>query len=226
LVLQQWLFKFGYGAQFPLAPPAVAQSEHYRNLRQVPGIISTQIPPRNTLLDFDKFPIAPSERRFFGIGQGNLRVTPLQVANAMAAIARRGVFRLPRLFIEDPNDSETSGLADTVAAEVPLGISPATLDTIYEGMSAVVNEQGGTAATAFTPGGLAEKGVKVYGKTGSTEKPDHAWFAGFATDANGRSIAVAVVVEGGQHGSSDAAPIARDIFHFCIEEGYLGRTPN
>jgi cell division protein FtsI/penicillin-binding protein 2 len=142
----------------------------------------------------------------------------------MAAIARRGLFKLPRLFIEDPNDSQASRLAHSTAAEVPLGISLRTLDTIYDGMSAVVNEQGGTAANEFAASGLAERGVKVYGKTGSTEKPDHAWFAGFATDAQGRSISIAVVVEGGQHGSSDAAPIARDIFHFCIETGYIGQA--
>ncbi|MHC4623535.1 MAG: peptidoglycan D,D-transpeptidase FtsI family protein [Planctomycetota bacterium] len=221
-VLQQWLFKFGYGAQFPLAPVAVARAEHYRNLRQVPGIISTRIPPRNTPFDFDKFQIAPSERRFFGIGQGNLRVTPLQVANAMAAIARRGQFKLPRLFIEDPNHSETSSLTDSVGAEVALSISPRTLDIIYDGMSAVVNEQGGTAATAFAASGLAEQGVKVYGKTGSTEEPETAWFAGFATDTQGRSISIAVVVEGGQHGSTDAAPLAKEIIRFCADEGYIG----
>ncbi|MHC4574245.1 MAG: peptidoglycan D,D-transpeptidase FtsI family protein [Planctomycetota bacterium] len=223
-VLQQWLFKFGYGAQFPLAPPHAARSERPRNLRQVPGVISTRIPPRNTPLDFDKFPIKASERRYFGIGQGNLRVTPLQVANAMAAIARRGVFRLPRLFIEDPNHSQ--GSPDNFETEIPLGISPGTLDTLYDGMRAVVNEQGGTAAKEFAHSGLAERGITVYGKTGSTEKPDHAWFAGFATDTRGRGIAVAVLVEGGQHGSRDAAPLARDIFRFCIEEGYIGQAQN
>jgi cell division protein FtsI/penicillin-binding protein 2 len=70
---------------------------------------------------------------------------------------------------------------------------------------------------------LAAEDVKVYGKTGSTERPEHAWFAGFAQDSSARKIAVAVVVEGGQHGSSDAAPLVRDIIQFCIEAGYLGK---
>jgi len=93
-------------------------------------------------------------------------------------------------------------------------------------MSAVVNEPGGTAYTEFAPvlASLAEQGTKVYGKTGSTEAPDTAWFAGFATDSAGRSIAIAVVVEGGQHGSSDAAPLARDIIQLCIDAGHIGQT--
>jgi cell division protein FtsI/penicillin-binding protein 2 len=89
-------------------------------------------------------------------------------------------------------------------------------------MSAVVNEPGGTAYKEFANSTFAEQGVNVFGKTGSTERPDHAWFAGFAEDSGGRSISVAVIVEGGQHGSSDAGPLARDIIRFCIDTGYLG----
>ncbi|KPK42575.1 MAG: hypothetical protein AMJ65_07440 [Phycisphaerae bacterium SG8_4] len=66
--------------------------------------------------------------------------------------------------------------------------------------------------------------MKVYGKTGSTERPFHAWFAGFAADSKGRKIAVAVVVEGGQHGSSDAAPLAREIIQLCIQAHYIGES--
>jgi cell division protein FtsI/penicillin-binding protein 2 len=91
-------------------------------------------------------------------------------------------------------------------------------------MSAVVNEPGGTANKEFANSGLASQDVKVYGKTGSTEKPDNAWFAGFATDSANRKIAIALIVEGGQHGSSDAAPLARDIIQFCIDSEYIGKN--
>ncbi len=64
--------------------------------------------------------------------------------------------------------------------------------------------------------------MKIYGKTGSTEGPENAWFGGFAIDSKGRKIAFAVVVEGGQHGSSDAAPIANEILQSCIQGGYIG----
>jgi len=218
-VLHHWLYEFGYGRKALCAPAvfeagAVSVTDRLgpRNFRQAPGIISSGNPERI---------IVPEDRRWFGIGQGNLRVTPLQVANAMAAIARGGEYKLPRLFmaetIDDPNDSQLNSL--------DLNISPQTLALIHDGMSAVVNESGGTAYKEFAPviGALAEQDVQVYGKTGSTEKPDHAWFGGFATDSSGRSISIAVVVEGGQHGSSDAAPLARDIIQFCIEAGYIGQ---
>jgi len=149
------------------------------------------------------------------MGQGNMRATPLQVANAMAAIARGGILKQPRLFKEN-RDLEG----------VDLGISQQTLQVIYDGMSAVVNEPGGTANKEFAYSGLGEQDVKVYGKTGSTEEPEVAWFAGFAEDSKNAKLAIAVVVEGGQHGSSDAAPLAREIIQFCIEAGYIGKALN
>ncbi|MBA7647446.1 Peptidoglycan D,D-transpeptidase MrdA [subsurface metagenome] len=219
--LQQWLFKFGYGHGIPLAPNFRASSIEHRDFRQALGIISSSI-PGDEISNLEQLPpLKKGERRFFGIGQGNLRVTPLQVANAMAAIARGGFYKRPRLFLEGPQEPAS---IENRESSIYLNISPQTLAVIYDGMSAVVNEPGGTAYTEFAPvlAGLARQGTKVYGKTGSTEAPENAWFAGFATDGAGRSISIAVVVEGGQHGSSDAAPLARDIIQFCIDAGYIG----
>ncbi len=212
LVLQQWLFKFGYGRVSSLA----RAGDGARDLRQAAGQISTT-PAKSTISFFEQLPpLKKNERRYFGIGQGNLRATPLQAANAMAAIARGGLYKTPRLFTDNTDDSKFSSTS--------LDISPESLDIVRDGMSAVVNEPGGTAYKEFGPVSFAEQDVKVYGKTGSTEEPDNAWFSGFAEDSTGRSVAIAVVVEGGQHGSSDAAPLARDIIQFCIEAGYIGRT--
>jgi len=214
-VLQQWLLAFGYGRQIRLSCPVSRASNHEpRNFRQASGIISS-INPESAITSFEQLSLLKrSERRYFGIGQGNLRATPLQAANAMAGIARGGLYKAPRLFMGDTDDSKF--------ASTSLNISPETLAIVRDGMSAVVNEPGGTAYKEFSPASLAEQGVKVYGKTGSTEEPDNAWFCGFAEDSTGRSIAIAVVVEGGQHGSADAAPLARDIIQFCIEAGYIG----
>ena len=222
--LQQWLFEFGYGQDVLFLPKWIAESadtELARNFRQLSGTISSRIPSDAILRFEDVPPLRERDRRWFGIGQGNLRVTPLQVANAMAVIARDGVYKLPRLFL----DSQELSIGYQ-ASSIDLGISPETLDVIYDGMSAVVNEDGGTAYTAFEPilTTLAEQDVKIYGKTGSTQAPEHAWFAGFAKDSTNRSISIAVIVEGGQHGSSDAAPLARDIIQLCIEEDYIGKS--
>ena len=233
-VLQQWLYKFGYGRTIPTFQIRNSQSD-IRGLRQAAGQISSLIARRSSLVlsplslaargqghePVDLPPLAETERRLFGIGQGNLRVTPLQVANAMAAIARGGVFKQPRLFREM---SDLECPAANLEPE-PLGISPQTLEVVRDGMYAVVNESGGTAYKEFAHSGLPDQGVQTYGKTGSTEAPEVAWFAGFARDSGERSIAIAVVVEGGQHGSSDAAPLARDIIQFCIDAGYIGNPP-
>jgi len=228
LVLQQWLFKFGYGRNILFPPPSIANAEISRNFRQLPGVISNTIPAA-AISSFEQVPpLSKSERRWFGIGQGNLRVTPLQVANAMAVIARGGFYKNPRLIVESPQEPESTSTSSNENREpsIYLNISPQTLDVVYEGMSAVVNESGGTAYQEFEPilASLAEQGTKVYGKTGSTEEPEVAWFAGFAEDTAGGSIAIAVVVEGGQHGSSDAAPLASKIIQFCNELGYIGKS--
>jgi penicillin-binding protein 2 len=249
VVLQNWLFRFGYGRPLPLEPvgfdacePGTEQATN-RHFRQAQGQISNR-PASDTITSFEQVPpLEPSERRWFGIGQGNLRVTPLQVANAMATIARGGVYRPVRLldYSEQPTDGnddtmtgqdvnqpKVSNLADfnnVPWGNVNLNITTRTMATVYEGMHAVVEEPGGTANREFASAlpMFSSHGIRVYGKTGSTSQPEHAWFAGFARDGARRAIAVAVIVEGGQQGSSDAAPLARDIMEFCIEAGYLGR---
>jgi penicillin-binding protein 2 len=209
-VLQQWLFAFGYGHKIALEPDEVV-----RRFLQVPGIISSEN-PRGGIKNLEDIPpLNKGELRYFGMGQGNFRVTPLQVANAMATIAREGLYKEPKLILKP-------AVGDTMS--VSLNITPYVLSVVHDGMFAVVNESGGTAHKEFQSmlDYFAQAGVKVYGKTGSTENPDHAWFGGFAKDKTGRSIAIVVLVEGGQHGADDAAPLARDTIQFCIENGYLG----
>lgn len=207
--LQKWLFNFGFG-QNALDITEFDNNCPIRSFRQVSGIISSSVPQGNDL-PFEQLPgIDPAERRFFGIGHGNFRTTVLQVANVFATLAREGVFKKARILASQPAD-----------AGYKLGLNENILSIIYDGTHAVVSEQGGTAYKQFADSGFEEKGIKVFGKTGSTEKPYNAWFAGFAKDRNGRAIALAVLIEGGQHGASDAGPIARDLLSFCIELGYL-----
>jgi len=212
--------RFGYGRKILQGPGSFNESRRdfaadTAIQMQLQGVISS---PDAYAQPGQLPPIMASEKRLFGIGQGNLRVTPLQVANAMAVIARGGLYKPPSLFMRDVDDSDHD--------PVDLGIHPETLALVRDGMYAVVNEYGGTAYKEFQHSGFAEQDVTVYGKTGSTEKPDNAWFAGFAEDSQGRSLAIAVVVEGGQHGSADAAPLARDIIQFCIDAEYIGQISN
>jgi penicillin-binding protein 2 len=227
VVLQNWLYRLGYGRKTSLGvrPSAFDTDDalfegrgpwaELRDFRQYAGRISN-VRPDEPVTSFEQMPaLEPGEKRWFGIGHGNLRATPVQVANAMATIARGGVYLSARL-IADPCATEQEA--------IDLKISSSTLAVVYEGMRAVVEEGGGTAYREFSTAltGFAARGVRVYGKTGSTQRPEHAWFAGFAKDKAGRTIAIAVVVEGGQQGSADAAPLARDILQFCVEAGYIG----
>jgi penicillin-binding protein 2 len=236
--LQQWLFKFGYGRDLIFVPQLLDdpnRSEIERSFNQSSGIIWSGR-SRGTFTSVEEMPsIRPAERKMFGIGQGNLRVTPLQVANAMAALARGGIFKRPRLFSSLVTRDSQLGPGDSTSREMgatsqepgeDLGVSLETLAVIYDGMSAVVNEVGGTAYNQFKPflATLNAEDVTVYGKTGSTQSPETAWFGGFAQDSAARKIALAIVVEGGQYGSRDAAPLARGIIQFCIDAGYLGKS--
>lgn len=209
-ILQKYLFAFGYGRPALSVYEEVQKAAPARNFRQAAGIIySGRV--RNTIEDFnDLSALRDSEKRWFGIGQGNCRTTPLQVANTMATLSRGGIFKKPILF---------KGQATMPEA---LNIKPQTLQIVRKGMYAVVNQSDGTAYKELRSGNFAGYGITVYGKTGSTEGPYHAWFAGFAEDETGRKIAFSVIVEGGAHGSSDAGPLAREMVSLCIEAGYIG----
>ena len=219
-VLQHWLFCFGYGHPLPLVCPTLKPDDPFRRqLRQVPGQIGSKDVSNRAKIESveDLPPLQKRHRPLFGIGQGNLRATPLQVANSFATLARGGRSKSPRLFL-----SPKSLAGEQEREPIDLGISDLTLQTVYDGMNAVVNEPGGSAYRNFGPAKLAQQGVKVLGKTGSTERPYHAWFAGFAQDHEGAKIAFAIIVEGGAGGSSDAAPLAEHIIQLCVDKGYVG----
>ena len=134
------------------------------------------------------------------IGQGYLLATPLQMANAYAALANGGSLLPPRL-VADLDKKEQKPLGS-------LNLSPTTLSAIVDGMKRVTSTPQGTAYYAFRDEKLA-----IAAKTGSAENenPDaHAWFVGFAPPDKAR-VLVLVMVEGGQHGGTVAAPVARTV---------------
>ena len=188
------------------------QSKSPRNFRQAAGIISSANPWSNNPSLDQIPPLRKGACRFFGIGQGNLRATILQITNAFAAIARGGIYKPPQLF-----------LTANPAVGTNLNISQRTLDVVRDGTSAVINEAEGTAYKAFAYAEFDMQDVRIFGKTGSSQEPNNALFAGFAEDSICRSIAITVIGEGGQSGQQDAAPIAREIIQACIDTKYLGR---
>lgn len=155
------------------------------------------------------------------VGSADVRVTPLQLAMAYAALANGGRLYAPQLV----RRVQTS-LGQVLEEREPLvrrtlAASPAALALLREGMRRAVNQPNGTAFSAH-------KGrVTMAGKTGTTEvtRPaafPHAWFAGWAP-ADRPQIAVVVLVENGGVGGLVAAPIARAIVDAWAARGVRHR---
>jgi len=145
----------------------------------------------------------------FAIGQGDVIVTPLQVANYTAAIANGGTLYKPHLVskILDKNNNIVSDVAPQIIRNN--FIEADNLRIIREGMRQTITI-GSAQSLQIVP-------VPVAGKTGtaqwSTKKAPHAWFIGFAP-YDKPQIAITVLVEEGVEGSTIAAPIARDILNW------------
>jgi cell division protein FtsI/penicillin-binding protein 2 len=155
-------------------------------------------------------PYGPFDQIQLAIGQGDLLATPLQMANAYAAIGNGGTLWIPRLMVEArlPDGSVVERIAPTHAREISL--SDAQLGYVVESMKAVVNLPYGTARGAFL--GF---GIQVAGKSGTAEtggpNPD-AWFPALApADAPQISVATVLVRVPLATGGSDAAPLVRRV---------------
>ena len=149
-----------------------------------------------------------------GIGQGELGVTPLQMACYAAALATKGEYRQPHIVRAIVTKSPRA--VDTLTFQSRhVEVSENTWNVVREGMRRVVEEPGGTGGMARVPG------IQSAGKTGTaqnTHGPDHAWYVGFAPYDNPR-IAVAMLLENAGFGGTQAAPLAG----LCIERYLKGR---
>lgn len=153
-----------------------------------------------------------------GIGQFEVRETPMQVAMISAAIANGGVSMTPYL-VEEVRGSDLDVIESTEPRTRARAVSEETATELAEMMGLVVDQGSGQAA--------AVPGMQVAGKTGTAEFGDtgaaHAWFTGFAP-ADDPQIAVAVIVESatdnwtGETGGLVAAPIARAMFEAGVQQ--------
>jgi penicillin-binding protein 2 len=148
------------------------------------------------------------------IGQGELLTTPLQMAQFVLFLANSGVGYTPHL-TDYLYDKETGRIERYLPEERKVeGISDQIFQYIREGMLRVVEQ--GTGRSASIPG------VKVAGKTGTSQNPHgepHSWFIAFAPFEE-PEIAIAVIIENGGAGSAVAAPVAR----MCMEKYFFGHV--
>lgn len=135
-----------------------------------------------------------------GIGQGELLITPLQMANMAATIANRGFYYIPHFAKEFEGD--TSGVLDKFKVRHYTKVHPMHFEAVVDGMEAVVTA--GTGRRSKIPD------IVMCGKTGTVENnkgKDHSTFIAFAPRDTPK-IAIAVYVENGGYGSTYAAPIS------------------
>jgi len=135
------------------------------------------------------------------IGQGEIQMTPLQMANLAATIANRGYYYLPHIV----KNIEGSEIDPIFKQKHYTSIDTSYFELILDGMEHVMSfNHGGTASLSYIPG------ISYCGKTGTVQNPhgaDHSSFIAFAPRENPK-IAIAVYVENGVWGSRYAAPIA------------------
>lgn len=184
----------------------------------LPGEVAGRVPDAAWKAEFNKnYPEyqlwLPGDTVNMAIGQGDLLVTPLQMASVYAGIANGGKVMRPHV-LKDVLDSEGGvALSSEPETMAQLKASEAELDAITRALVKVTTT--GTAKGTFR--GF---GVNVAGKTGTAQvygKDDYAWFCAFAPAGKPR-YAVAVVVEQGGHGGSVAGPAARNILAQLLGE--------
>ncbi len=148
----------------------------------------------------------------FGIGQGALTATPLQVMMLFAILANNGYAPQPHLLLKVEGEPEV---------KVPKGrqvaLRPDVIACVKEGMERVVSSDTGT-------GRLAQlSGIPVAGKTGTaqvTKGLSHAWFGGYAP-ADHPKVSFVVFLDHGGRGGAEAAFLARDMLVRLHELGYI-----
>jgi penicillin-binding protein 2 len=158
-------------------------------------------------------------------GQGQVAVTPLQMAVAYAAIANGGTVLWPRLVERlEPQDPEAGGTVTTFASGLvrdKIGISSRSLNIVRNAMLGETEDPMGTGRAA-----VVGPELRICGKTGTAQVQDehgritdwNYWFASFAPYSNPR-YAVVVMVQSKSHGSggSVCAPIAHDIYQEILK---------
>jgi penicillin-binding protein 2 len=161
------------------------------------------------------------------IGQGEIAITPVQMAVAYSAIANGGKVLWPRLVERiEPQDPALGEVATNFPAGLvrdELGVHPRSLQILHDAMLAETEDAEGTGYPARVPG------LRICGKTGTAQVQDEhnrvidhtVWFASFAPYENPK-YAVVVMVESGVSGGSTCAPIAHDIYETILKKENAG----
>jgi penicillin-binding protein 2 len=163
-------------------------------------------------------PWAAGDNENLAVGQGDVQVTPLQLAVAYSAIANGGTIVRPHLGLDIQQPDGTLMQRISPQPVRHLDVNPIYLDTIRAGLRAAASQPGGTSFSVM--GNFPEQ---VYGKTGTAQyngQPDYSWYSCFVpATATSKPIEVVVTVPRAGFGAQAAAPVARQI----LSQWFFGR---
>jgi penicillin-binding protein 2 len=161
-------------------------------------------------------PWSIGDNESLAVGQGDVQVTPLQLAVAYSALANGGTMVRPHLGVDVQNQDGTVLQTINPPASRHFAIDPFYRQTILTGLHEAAQSSGGTSADV-----MGNFPLPVYGKTGTaqyTNQPDYAWYVCFVTNTS-KPIVVVVHVERAGFGDVAAAPVARQI----LSQWFLGK---
>jgi penicillin-binding protein 2 len=154
----------------------------------------------------------PGDTVNMGIGQGDVLVSPLQLAYAYMAIANRGKQYTPHV-LKEIRDENGENILDPLSNQYKeIGLNQDYVNLIENGLNLVTKQ--GTGSAAFRQFPLDK--IPVAGKTGTAEfagHQDYAWFASYAPSNNPQYI-VTVMLEESGGGGANAAPIAEKVYEY------------
>lgn len=192
--LSEWMKEFGLGSKLGL---------------DVGGENSGHVPS-------EEWKIATKGERWYigdtynlSIGQGDLLVTPLQIARVTASIANGGSLVIPHFVEGEDGDPQQ------------IAIDENALKVVREGMRETVTYGSGRRMSSLPFSSAGKTGTAQWG----TDKPNHAWYTGFAPYEN-PEVAISVLLEEGVEGSSNAVPVAYEVLKewWNIKQGIVSTT--
>jgi penicillin-binding protein 2 len=218
--LDQWASKFGIGRSTGIdLPPAdtvdgTLPTPKWREHRDQEEFACEKKRHVSSCGIADGNPWTVGDNVNLAVGQGDVQVTPLQLAVVYSAIANGGTIVTPHLGLDIQNNDGTVLQTIDPGPRRKLPINPIYLQTIQAGLRQAASASGGTSADVM--GTFPEQ---VYGKTGTAQyitpqngEEDYAWYACFVpATATSKPIVVVVWVEKGGFGDVAAAPVARQI---------------
>jgi penicillin-binding protein 2 len=215
--LQLWASRFGFGADtgIDIGP-------------ENPGLVPTPAWRRKAFAGSQYAPIDRSWKPGYSvqlaIGQGDLEVTPIQMARFYAMIANGGRLVTPHVAQDVEQSSDTKGQPAQIFRELATqqptdsGVHPGSLQAVQQGLYAGTHSTSGTSYGVF-----GQFPIPIAGKTGTAEKLisipgypnalklNQSWWCGYGPSDNAQ-IVVCVVIENGGEGGSAAAPTALKVF--------------